>query len=71
MLPYSLSLPENSPSPYYEPLYVMEVYELFMLISLVVEIDGLFIVFTGSLVIQFTLLAGRFLGLDGKQDLQE
>lgn len=56
-LPYRLWLPNNSASPFYEIVFLLEVYALFQLISMVIGADALFIAFCGSLGVQFRLLA--------------
>lgn len=58
-LAFALWLPEGAPSPYYELVYLMEAYEVVMLLSLVVGCDAVFVAFAGNLAVQFKLLSQK------------
>lgn len=70
-LPYLLWLPNGSPSPYYEIVFILEMYALFVLFSMVIGADSMFIAFCGSLGVQFKLLAHKFKNIEYDKGFKE
>lgn len=64
-LPYAFWLPNDAASPYYEIVFILEVYALYILLSTVIGADSLFIAFCGSLAVQLKLLAHRLRNMKG------
>lgn len=70
-LPYAFWLPGDSDTPYYEIVFALEVYTLYILFSTVIGADSLFIAFAGSLGVQFKLLAHKLRNMKDGEGFKE
>lgn len=70
-LPYAFWLPNDSATPYYQIVFLLEVYALYVLLSTVIGADSLFIAFCGSLAVQFKLLAHKFRNMRDGEGFKE
>lgn len=69
-LPFDVWLPADSPSPYYELLYLNHIYTVCMAWSIVAGFDGMYVLICGSIASQLRTIGYclEHLNLSGKED---